>query len=181
MEGPVETFSATAAHLLDGYRRSSDGIQRWYASLLKHLCRELEDFAPLNVSERARDEGVRHGIRDLRRYHWDQQTRFDEKRAVFHWEHLVPVNDLFRALVDLRDPDTKAIAGVLRTATVVWILKKEDKKLTELGERHGRDNPLAAYEKAGIQLVYRSCGSCERGSEPYECPVHEGRWPPRLT
>ena len=36
---------------------------------------------------------------------------------------------------------------------VVWILKEEDKKLTELGFKNNRNDPRSAYLSAGIEMA----------------------------
>jgi len=179
--GTVIDPVATAIHLLDGYRTENRAVQRWYASLLKHLCRELEDFAPRNVSEAARDKAkavLKPEFHDLRRFHWDDQPKFDKRKGgIFHWEHLVPVNDLFCELVELRKPNSQSVGAVLRKASIAWILKTEDAELTKRGERHGRADPWKSYENAKINLIFRECGRCERKGGSYECREHKG-WEP---
>ena len=46
----------------------------------------------------------------------------------------------------------QAIADLLQAAEVAWILKSENRRLTELGLRSNRPDPADAYQKAGITL-----------------------------
>ncbi len=183
MEDLVEDLADTATHLLANYVRhqGSKPLQAWYASLLKHLCRELEDFAPRNVSKAACDEALRNDIADLREFHWNDQHKFDKGREVFQWEHMVPASDLFWDLValakDAKHTEHERVAKVLRRARIAWILKDEDKGLP----KNRRADPWRAYQDAKIELVYRTCGVCSREDGEYECSIHGDRWPPTTS
>lgn len=73
----------------------------------------------------------------------------DPTREIFHWEHVVPVSDIVRALLALEDPTPSMIIPILMRAEIAWILKIEDKRL----RRNGRPDPRAAYVAAGIDLL----------------------------
>jgi hypothetical protein len=112
--------------------------------------KKFTDLLPPLVSEAAHLEAQRRGV-DLRQMGWHDQSRFDPGRRTFQWEHVLPVGGL-RELCLLAD-SPEAIAQVLETARVAWILKEEDRRLTALGYRAVRPDPLAAYREAGIKLT----------------------------
>lgn len=83
---------------------------------------------------------------------WQSQPRFDPGRTVFHYEHLTPVAMLVQQVIDA--PDAGEIVAVLdRGLRLAWITKAEDARLTQLGYKHKRPDPDAAYAEAGIALV----------------------------
>jgi hypothetical protein len=95
------------------------------------------------------------GIGDLPQFHWDHQTgkMRDHGRKVFHWEHMVPVGQLREELLAPAVVTTSDVKRVIRKARVAWILKSEDKKLTEKGVRNLRsENPELDYQSVGIEL-----------------------------
>jgi hypothetical protein len=83
---------------------------------------------------------------DLIKKNWHNQPSFDPGRKIFHFEHMIPVNQL----TDMCIQNSKEIENILNTCTVVWILKSEDRILTELGFRNNRIDPIEAYKKANI-------------------------------
>jgi hypothetical protein len=112
--------------------------------------KKFTDLLPPLVSEAAHREAQRRGV-DLREKAWHDQSRFDPGRTTFQCEHVLPVGGL-RELCLLAASPT-AIAEILGTARVAWILKEEDRRLTSLGYRAVRPDPVAAYREAGIKLV----------------------------
>jgi hypothetical protein len=89
---------------------------------------------------------------DLRKHGWHQQPRFDPGCRTFHWEHVYPVSALFEACN--RQRSSGGILRVLqRIPHVAWILTSEDRRLTKLGFRSRRDDPVQAYRAAGIVLL----------------------------
>lgn len=150
----LSILARTAALLVEQRDASAGAARKCIESLLNHLCREVEDLAPRNVSVAAAEEAARRGLGDLRVYHWDDQvTRMrDRGRAMFHWDHHTPVAELRRALLA---PSQRAVpAAVLSRARIVWITKAEDRRLTELGFRDRRPDPAAAYRAARIELAH---------------------------
>jgi hypothetical protein len=78
-------------------------------------------------------------------------SRFDRGRAIFHFEHMVPVKAIRSACLNCKSVDE--VLGVLGRARVVWILKSENDELDRLGLRSDRSDPVAAYDQAGIVVV----------------------------
>lgn len=121
--------------------------------LLESISEDIKkytDLLPPQVSVAALSEAERRGV-DLRQMAWHDQPRFDPGRQVFAWEHALPVGRI-RDLCLLAS-SSSAIAEILETARVAWILKEEDRRLTNLGYRAVRPDPEAAYREAGITLV----------------------------
>ena|GEM_PF-942559 len=141
--------------LLDKHRsHPSSTVTR---SLLRHLCREIEDHCPRYVSIAARDRAAALGLSDLREYHWDEQPHRmkDHGREIFHWDHFVPVSQLQRQLEEQGALATQERTfGILRRARIAWILKAEDEDLTRRGFRSHRDNPYKAYDDVKISLLH---------------------------
>jgi hypothetical protein len=103
------------------------------------------------VSAAARVRADTIGV-DLCRQSWHAQPRFDRGRSVFHAEHITPVRALREMC--LSAPSAEALTRSLSQAIrIAWILKEEDRRLTELGYRATRPDPDAAYRDAGIELV----------------------------
>ncbi len=86
---------------------------------------------------------------DLRTLGWHKQPKFDAGRKIFHFEHGVTVSELRELCMRQRTAH-----GVLRVLTtkprIVRILKKEYRRLTNLGYRSKRPDLEAAYLQAGI-------------------------------
>lgn len=108
----------------------------------------MPDPRPALVSAKADDRARDLNI-DLSAETWHTQRRFDPQRSLFHYEHFAPIGEIGRECRDLED--VRAIADLLANELkVVWILKEEDRTLTELGFRSRRRDPRAAYAAAGI-------------------------------
>jgi hypothetical protein len=133
------------------YKGASPALKKYYHVSLKWMARELEQFAMPRVSVAAQVLANETALGDLRRYQWrDQPTKMkDPQRKTFHWEHVLPVSDIVKRLVELPDPTPEAIASVLTDAQVAWITKEENKRLP----RSGRANPLECYKQARIELL----------------------------
>ncbi|MGH2975986.1 MAG: hypothetical protein ACRDLL_14125 [Solirubrobacterales bacterium] len=108
------------------------------------------DLLPPSVSVAAKAEADRRGV-DLRQMDWHHQHRFDRGRLMFQWEHVVPVRSIRKDC--LAASSLTAVANVLETARVAWILKEEDRRLTDLGYRWERPDPDDAYRQARITLL----------------------------
>ena len=112
--------------------------------------RKYTDLLEPVVSERAHDHAQRLGV-DLRAMRWRDQHGFDKGRQVFHFEHIVPVAVVRAKCLEATCGDE--IRYILREwARVAWILKEEDRTLTDLGYRSKRPDPEIAYKSAGIRL-----------------------------
>ena len=89
---------------------------------------------------------------DLTSKNWHDRRDFGEGRKEFHFEHVTPVSQLRASCIAAGSKNE--VANILRKhLRVAWILKTEDKKLTDLGFRTERPNPVRAYRDAGIKLL----------------------------
>ncbi len=149
-------IAKTAFHLVTQHRAARGSAARFFESLIGHLCRELEDFAPRNVSVGAVGEAERLGIGDLRHFHWDDQPgrMSDPDRLIFHWDHVDTVSSLKRALLDGAVLTPRHCTEIVARSRIAWITKEEDRRLTTLGFRSKRPDPDAAYRAAGIELAH---------------------------
>jgi len=121
-------------------------LQRHYRTILKAMARDLENFVRPKASRAAMARARQMGLPDLRGLHWrDQPGKMgDPKRMIFHWEHVVPVENIVGQV--LRQSTVEGIAAVLMTAEVSWVLKEENETLTH----RGRADPHGDYRRAGI-------------------------------
>lgn len=111
--------------------------------------RKCTDLLVPRVSRAARETAGLLQV-DLTRMGWHDQPRFDPGRTIFHLEHFYPVGAVRnRCLTATSQSD---IGDVLGSAKVAWILKVEDRKLSDLGFKNLRPDPDEAYRKAGIAL-----------------------------
>jgi hypothetical protein len=103
------------------------------------------------VSVAAAEQAVAVEV-DLGQETWHSQTRFDPKRAVFHYEHVNPVSQIVNTLTY-----ADSVGAIVQTLSdglwLAWITKDEDARLTALGYRHKRPDPGAAYAEAGVVLL----------------------------
>jgi hypothetical protein len=82
--------------------------------------------------------------------HWHNQKRYDPDRAIFLFEHIVPVGMIREECIAARLEN--AIIEVLMTRPrVAWILRNEDALLNSRGYRSNR--PPHTYAEVGIKLV----------------------------
>jgi hypothetical protein len=115
--------------------------------------KKCTNFILPEVSRAAHDEAEHLGV-DLFLKNWHDQSRFDPKRKIFHFEHVLPVSAIRDLCEDMKTEE--AIYNLLRTRLrIAWILKSEDAKLTSLGFRSKRADPDSAYREAKIQLLIR--------------------------
>jgi len=113
--------------------------------------KKCTNFTVPSVSRAALREATRLGV-NLRAKSWHDQPQFDRGRKKFHLEHLVPVSTI-RAECLRTTSESKILNVLKRRLRVVWILKSEDAKLTQLGFRSRRNDPDDAYRVAKIKLV----------------------------
>lgn len=113
--------------------------------------KKCSNFTEREVSERAREVADRIGV-DLFSQSWHDQHKFDRGRAIFHFEHVEPVNVIRAACMEA--DSVNDVSAILHTRMrVAWILKSEDANLTKLGYRSRRADPSAAYLAAQIRLI----------------------------
>lgn len=89
---------------------------------------------------------------DLRTLTWAKQPKVDKGRVLLHYEHTATLGGVIAALC--AEPDRERTVSVLvEDVSIAWITKEEDRRLTELGFRTERRDPVVAYRAAGIQLL----------------------------
>ncbi|MBU4486726.1 MAG: hypothetical protein KKD38_07330 [Candidatus Delongbacteria bacterium] len=61
----------------------------------------LEFLVTPEVSVQANNQRILDGLDDIRKYNWDDQIKEmkDIKRKTYHWEHVMPVNILYNAIL----------------------------------------------------------------------------------
>ena len=112
--------------------------------------RKYSDLAIPQVSLAAQVEAGRLGV-NLRDMRWQDQPRFDPGRQTFQWEHVETIGAIRNKC--LAASSAQEIEKHLDDIRVAWILKSEDRRLTEGGYRTTRVDPDEAYREAGITLV----------------------------
>jgi hypothetical protein len=137
--------------LLRQYKTSPSDVQGTLATMLAWMARDLERYVVPGVSRAAQARADEFELGDLAQFRWGHQRGLmkDPTRAIFHWEHVVPVSDTVKALLALEEPTPSTIIPILTRSEIAWILKIEDKRL----QRKGRPDPRAAYVAAGIELL----------------------------
>jgi hypothetical protein len=101
-----------------------------------------------SVSRAAKDLADECGIL-IEKMTYDNQKRWDPKRVLFAYEHMVPVKNLMYAVI----ADPSKAEEILRTALIVWVTRAENQRLNELGYNHNRPDPRKCYEEAGIEVL----------------------------
>ena len=159
-ESPIDDVAAVIQALLDisdGAQPKSD-LKKWCKAVLPFALRQLECFVKPEVSVEANSKAVSLGHTALNEKWYGFQEVGNEKKPLFHWEHVLPVSDLKRRLVELQKPrQIKSIKEELMKADIAWILKSEDKTLNERKLRNKRrKDPWDAYRECGIKIVGKS-------------------------
>ncbi|MBI3545138.1 MAG: hypothetical protein HY081_00880 [Gammaproteobacteria bacterium] len=113
--------------------------------------KKCSNFVVPEVSRAALKEAKRLGV-DICLKNWHDQPRFDQGRRKFHLEHFVPVSAIREECLDART-ELKILKILKNRLRLVWILKSEDAKLTQLGFRSRRRSPKIAYRDARIELA----------------------------
>ncbi len=150
------SLATTALSLLGACRVNRGSYEGYVHSLLLNtLIRHAP--GPVYVSRAAQAEAKRWGLGNLVEYNWYDQVKVmgDVGRKTFAWDHFFPVAELRRRIDALERPTEPQVRKILRLASVAWILKREDRRLNELGFRHRRPDPDAAYDDARIRLIGR--------------------------
>lgn len=151
LEQAAPLIAEAIVGILRQYKDAPADVRGTLATMLVWMARDLERYVMPGVSRAAQARADELGIGDLRQFHWGHQRGLmkDPTRQIFHWEHVVPVKDMVKALLALDDPTPLTIVPILIRAEIAWILKSEDKLL----RRSGRPDPRAAYLAAGIELL----------------------------
>jgi hypothetical protein len=126
-------------------------IRAHYRTVLKWMARDLENFVLPMVSTAAQARADQMGLSDLRQFRWKDQPKKmkDPDRSIFHWEHYTPVANIVDGLLQIETLSLEAIAGILKTARIVWILKEENVRLSH----RSRKDPALDYRNASIDLL----------------------------
>ncbi|WP_437629603.1 hypothetical protein [Sorangium sp. So ce854] len=168
----LNAFARTVSHILATRASVSGGAIRSYEELFQLACRKVDEVAPVNVSEKARDKAHELGLGDLRTYCWfcpimNKLRDGPKVKRLFLWEHYTPVANIQAALRDLgRAPDLEQISAILGRTKIAWVLREEGDKL---GNR-SRPDPAKTYRDAGVTLVYRW-----EDCHPVDCRRHRPR------
>ncbi len=151
LEQAVPLIAEAIVGLLRQYKTAPADVRGTLSAMLRWMARDLERYVLPGVSRAAQARADELELGDLAEFNWGHQrgAMKDPTRAIFHWEHVVPVSDTVTALLALEDPTSSTIAPILMRAEIAWILKTEDKRL----RRKGRPDPRAAYVAAGIELL----------------------------
>jgi len=119
--------------------------------LIGEILRKYCDQKPVDfVSAKAKQVADQLGI-DLFEQNWHGQNKFDRGRKTFHLEHKTTIHDITMDIINGND--------ALNTISKIqhgWILKSEDKNLNISGKKKVRKDHDAAYDEAGIDVIYRS-------------------------
>lgn len=126
-------------------------IRAHYRTVLKWMARDLENFVLPMVSAAAQARADQMGLPDLWQFRWRDQPKKmkDPDRSIFRWEHYTPVSNIVNGLLQIKTPTREAIADILKTARIVWILKEENARLSH----RSRKDPALDYRNAGIDLL----------------------------
>jgi hypothetical protein len=100
-----------------------------------------------SVSKSAKDLADERGI-PIEKMSHANQNRWDPKRVLFAYEHMVPVKNLMYAVIAAPEKAEE----ILRSAMVVWVTRAENTRLNDLGYAHNRPDPQKCYEEAGIKV-----------------------------
>jgi hypothetical protein len=120
--------------------------------LIGEILRKYCDQKPVDfVSAKAKEVAEQLGI-DLFEQNWHSQNKFDPGRKTFHLEHKTTIHDITMDIIDGKD-----VLNTIGRIQHGWILKDEDKNLNTSGKRKVRKDHDAAYNEAGIDVIYRSC------------------------
>jgi len=149
----AERLAGPVLEILRQYHQEDcpEAIRAHYRTVLKWMARDLENFVRPTVSVAAQECAARMGLPDLRQFRWKDQPKKmkDPERAIFHWEHYTPVANIVEALIRIDMPTLEAVANILRTAKIAWILKEENARLSH----RSRKDPASDYANAGIELI----------------------------
>lgn len=110
----------------------------------------IPEVVPYLISDAAAAAAAELGV-DLSKETYASQPRFDRGRKLFHYEHYATLETIVARLESTSSVEA-AIDVIEELLHVAWILKSEDRRLTELGFRHLRPEPASAYVTAGIVL-----------------------------
>lgn len=132
----------------------SDAQRARLAESVSDDIRKCTDLVEPMVSRGALEKAAELGV-DLYSQGWHDQPTFDKGRHVFQFEHVCPVYEVRAYCIAARS--VEEVVDVLRTQLrVAWVLKSEDRILSQLGYRSHRPDPDAAYREAGIELIHRA-------------------------
>lgn len=128
------------------YRLSNNKNERLYNNVIKAVFRSYTDNKTVDyVSEKALKKAKELGI-DLYNMTWLNQTKFDPKRKIFHYEHCNPIKQLRLAVLNTNEDTQK----ILKRDIVCWMLKEENQALN--------DNKFRDDRPGGWENCYKKCG-----------------------
>lgn len=170
--GALNALAQTVSHIITTQASVSGGAIKSYEELFQLACRKVDEIAPVNVSEKAKNKAHELGLGDLRTYCWfcpimNKLRDGAKAKRLFLWEHYKPVADIQNAIRDLGPaPRLEQISAILGMTKIAWVLREEGDKL---GNR-SRPDPATTYCNAGVTLVYPW-----EGCHPIDCRRHRPR------
>lgn len=144
----AEAIAPILQLILLQYPKSPPSLARYFHDSIDWLLRELP-LTPTKASMNALATALELGVTSLAGIRYSQQSKFDPGRERLHWEHLVPISDIRRSLLRLKNPTTQEIIDIVSTYQIVWITKDENRVL----KRNRRDDPFEEYRRNKIDLV----------------------------
>jgi hypothetical protein len=148
-----KTFSRsifTKKQAIDSLQLRNNEKSRLLESITDDI-RKYSDLTKPSMSKKAKEEAEKIGV-NLNNCGWHDQSKFDKNRKIFHYEHFYTVKSIREKC--LKAEDEIQIEEILKSSTkIIWILKEEDNKLTELGYKNDRNDPKLAYSEAGIIIL----------------------------
>ena len=132
---------------------TSEREQKVLKQTISDILKKAGDLHPSGCSQAAFDAYIATGAAgDIRDRTWHQQHSFDPGRHIFIREHCETVRSLRNMCI--ADTTLDGILCVLvEKIRIVWVLKEEDRLLTQNGHRTQRHNWRAAYNDAGIVVI----------------------------
>jgi hypothetical protein len=138
------------ASAVSGLTLSEKQLKRFRESISDDI-RKCSNFHKRELSRAAQEQAQVIAV-DLLTQDWHDQPRFDPKRRVLQFEHIVPVLTIRKKCLSART--VEEVLSILEVEIrVAWILKEEDRRLTSLGFKSKRPDPDHAYRLARIELV----------------------------
>ena len=151
MREALPFLSPVILEICNQYRRAPHEVQAQLRASLALTIRNCERYVTPRVSVAAHNKAVELRISDLRLMAWRNQKTImkDSDRSIFHFEHIVPVNDIVTAILALPKFTLGDIEQLVAKSAIAWILKTENVKLP----RTKRSDPYAVYASKQIELM----------------------------
>ncbi len=123
--------------------------------MLESITQDIRKVTDLCIPEASCAAAAKFGLInvDYSSLTWQAQPKVDKGRKRFILEHYWTV--LYIRDEILACADWEAVKDVLlNRPRLIWILRKENEKLSQLGYSKNRPDPAKAYEEAGIEIAF---------------------------